>query len=170
MKNCNLYITRRLESLEIQVSISLKHLTLSSSGERGGSSTFVLPVTLQFRNCHHPTASWPSLYLTYFFLLSHSGPEGSEFIARLLKENFYITELDLGQNKIKSPGAQAIAEVLTDNNTIKTLNLSWNDFKDKDAACLAEGIRVNQALTWLDLSHNEFAEEAGVLFGELYNK
>lgn len=128
-----------------------------------------MPVTLQFRNCHHP--SCPSLYFTYFFLLLYlSGPEGSEFIARLLKENFYITELDLGQNKIKSPGAQAIAEVLTDNNTIKTLNLSWNDFKDKDAACLAEGIRVNQALTWLDLSHNEFAEEAGVLFGELYNK
>ena len=169
MKNCNLYITCKLESLEIQVSISLKHLTLSPSEERGGSSTFVLPVTLQFRNCHHPSCL--SLYFTYFFLLlSLSGPEGSEFIARLLKENFYITELDLGQNKIKSPGAQAIAEVLTDNNTIKTLNLSWNDFKDKDAACLAEGIRVNQALTWLDLSHNEFAEEAGVLFGELYNK
>ena len=111
----------------------------------------------------------PDLSVCFIFLLllPHSGPEGSEFIARLVKENFYITELDLGQNKIKSPGAQAIAEVLTDNNTIKTLNLSWNDFKDKDAACLAEGIRVNQTLTWLDLSHNEFAEEAGALFGEL---
>ena len=59
----------------------------------------------------------------------------------MLKENFYITELDLAQNKIKSPGAQAISEVLTDNNTIKKLNLSWNDFKDKDAECLAEGMQ-----------------------------
>ena len=100
------------------------------------------------------------------FCLLYPGPEGAGYTARLLKENFYITELDLGQNKIKSPGAQAIAEVLIDNNTIKTLNLSWNDFKDKDAECLAEGIRVNQTLVWLDLSHNGFAEEAGLLFGE----
>lgn len=77
-------------------------------------------------------------------------------------------ELDLAENKIKSPGAKAIAEVLNDNNTIKTLNLSRSEFKDKDAACLAEGIRVNQTLVLLDLSHNNFCEEAGVLFGKKY--
>lgn len=104
----------------------------------------------------------------FSFSIFHLDPEGSVYIARLLRENFYITELDLAENKIKSPGAKAIAEVLNDNNTIKTLNLSWSEFKDKDAACLAEGIRVNQTLVWLDLSHNNFCEEAGVLFGKKY--
>lgn len=100
-------------------------------------------------------------------LISFSlGSEGGGYIARLLKENFYITELDLAQNKLQSPGAQAMAEVLTDNNTIKTLNLSWNEFKNKDAESLAEGIRVNQTLAWLDLSHNGFAEEAGTVLGK----
>lgn len=94
------------------------------------------------------------------------GSEGTTHIARLLKENFYIIELDLAQNKLSSTGAHAMAEVLTDNNTLKKVNLSWNEFKDKDAECLAEGIRANQSITWLDLSHNEFAEDAGMLLGE----
>ena len=94
------------------------------------------------------------------------GSEGTTHIARLLKENFYIIELDLAQNKLSSTGAHAMAEVLTDNNTLKKVNLSWNEFKDKDAECLAEGIRANQSITWLDLSHNEFAEEAGMLLGK----
>ena len=101
-----------------------------------------------------------------FFVVCCKGPEGGDYIARLLRENFYISELDLAQNKIQSPGAQAISMTLIDNSSIKKLNLSWNELKNKDAVYLTEAIRVNQTLTWLDLSHNGFAEEAGLLFGE----
>lgn len=123
----------------------------------------------QILYCPFHNHKFSSVITTGCIISFHPGPEGSGYIARLLKENFYITELDLAQNKIKRPGAQAVAEALSDNSTIKKLNLSWNDFKDKDAECLAEGIRVNETLTWLDLSHNGFAEEAGMLFGEHIN-
>ena len=49
--------------------------------------------------------------------------DGGVVIADMLKENCYITHLDLSENSIGAPGAFAIAEMLSSNNTITHLFL-----------------------------------------------
>ena len=94
-----------------------------------------------------------------------TGPEGGENIAKLLKENFYVTDIDVSHNKIQSQGCFAFCDALNENTTVKTLSLAWNELKNRDAIALAETMKINHTLMKFDLSGNGFEEDAGMNFG-----
>lgn len=50
--------------------------------------------------------------------------EGGLAIIDMLKENCYITHLDISNNNITSTGAYALADTLTANSTVVHCNLS----------------------------------------------
>jgi hypothetical protein len=104
---------------------------------------------------------------TGYSLFFYKGPKGAENVAKLLGENFYITEIDISQNKTSSQGCEALCEALNENTTLKSLNLSWNELGNKGALNISDTLRCNHSLKKLDVSGNGFEEEAGRLFGKL---
>lgn len=94
------------------------------------------------------------------------GPEGGENIAKLLKENFYVMEIDVSHNKIQTQGCIAFCEALNENTTVNSLSLGWSELKNRDAVPLSDMMKTNHALKRLDLSGNGFEEEAGHHFGK----
>nr|XP_006821490.1 PREDICTED: uncharacterized protein C14orf166B homolog [Saccoglossus kowalevskii] len=60
----------------------------------------------------------------------------------MLKENCYISELNLSSNKLGSQGARAVGDMLEHNTTLQRINLSANEFKDKDAEPFTQALKV----------------------------
>ncbi|XP_077991353.1 uncharacterized protein LOC144445611 [Glandiceps talaboti] len=91
---------------------------------------------------------------------------GGKFISDMLKENCYITDLNLGMNKLGSIGAKAVGNMLENNTTLRCVNLSGNGFGDKDAEPFTMALKSNYRLKELTLSHNQFSEVGGEFIGE----
>ncbi|EDO31478.1 predicted protein, partial [Nematostella vectensis] len=97
------------------------------------------------------------------------GPEGASYVAEMLRENCYITDLlcevlsdDMSENKLGDHGSESIADVLLHNPNIHRLTANGNGFDEKAAKILAEAIKLNNRLKYLCLSHNKFGEKAGL--------
>lgn len=93
--------------------------------------------------------------------------EGAKYISRMIRQNDFITEVSLADNKIGETheGILEVCRMLTENCILKKLNLSGNCITDKSIQALVEALEKNRLLKELDLSHNNLGEEAGHVLG-----
>ncbi|EOD07740.1 hypothetical protein EMIHUDRAFT_106461 [Emiliania huxleyi CCMP1516] len=71
------------------------------------------------------------------------GGRGAATITGGLERSEVLTDLNLGNNQIRSEGAAAIAEALRSNAVLTELCLGGNEIGDEGAAALASALRVN---------------------------
>lgn len=80
---------------------------------------------------------------------------------------FFLSELDLSENRVGMKGAEALSTVLRENPVLVTVKLSGNELNDRAAKYLADALVTNQKVEHLDLSHNMFGEIAGKWYRNL---
>ena len=83
-------------------------------------------------------------------------------LARALRSNCTLTQINLRCRTIRSPGASEIAKALQSNLTLTHLNLNGNGIGNCGAEDLAQALQSSCALKYLDLSHNEIGDEGAV--------
>ena len=83
-------------------------------------------------------------------------------LARALRSNCTLTQINLRCRTIRSPGASEIAKALQSNLTLTHLNLNGNGINNCGAEDLAQALQSSCALKYLDLSHNEIGDEGAV--------
>ncbi len=79
---------------------------------------------------------------------------GAIALAKALKSNDSLRELNLNYNHIGEEGAIALAEALRSNNSLRILRLDYNGIGKKGARALAEALVVNHMLTELELDYD----------------
>eukprot|EP00566_Odontella_aurita_P013855 CAMPEP_0113589364 /NCGR_PEP_ID=MMETSP0015_2-20120614/36046_1 /TAXON_ID=2838 /ORGANISM="Odontella" /LENGTH=438 /DNA_ID=CAMNT_0000495373 /DNA_START=378 /DNA_END=1694 /DNA_ORIENTATION=- /assembly_acc=CAM_ASM_000160 len=90
------------------------------------------------------------------------GPVGAAALAKTLSNNFTLTTLNLGGNKIGPVGAAALAKTLSNNFTLTTLNLGSNKIGPNGAIALAGMLSNNSTLTKLDLDTNKIGPNGAI--------
>jgi len=75
-------------------------------------------------------------------------------LARALKVNKTLTEIDLRGNDIKKEGAKALAEALKVNSTVTNINLEKNQIGTEGAKAFAEALKVNKTLVNIGLDYS----------------
>jgi hypothetical protein len=92
------------------------------------------------------------------------GPDGSKFIASMIKDCKSLQDLWLGNNNIGNEGVKLIGEALKTENIIKVINLNMNDISDTGLAYICETIRLNDTLRFLTLGDNLITDEGFKMF------
>jgi hypothetical protein len=87
------------------------------------------------------------------------GPEGSKFIALMIKDCKSLRNLMLRNNNIGNEGVKLIAEALKTDNVIESIDLNLNEITDVGLAYICETIRVNDAIVSLYLDDNFITDE-----------
>ena len=92
--------------------------------------------------------------------LSNNGVrEGAKWIAKSLKNNSSMKELNLQANDMGDDDAWWIADALGENKTLETLNLGSNAFGCGGASDIAADLRDNTSLKTLDLTRNAIGRQ-----------
>eukprot|EP00494_Astrolonche_serrata_P034286 UN34555 len=86
------------------------------------------------------------------------GFTGLKDIARGLKSNTTVLELDLRLNNIGDEGGAILLRTIANNNNIKKLNISGNNFGVLTANALIDFVAKNNCLTHLDISNNDLSK------------
>ena len=68
-------------------------------------------------------------------------------LCETLKNNTYVTSLDLRYNNITDDGAQHVAKLIQETPTLKEVNLMCNDFGEDGAEAIAEALQVGSLRT-----------------------
>ncbi|KAK3736311.1 hypothetical protein QZH41_020784, partial [Actinostola sp. cb2023] len=98
------------------------------------------------------------------------GADGSSFIAEMLRENCYISDLvsyyrspepNMSENRLGVGGAECLSDILVHNPNINRLTASGNGFEDRAAGILAESMKTNTTVRYLCLNHNRIGEKGG---------
>jgi hypothetical protein len=92
------------------------------------------------------------------------GPEGSMFIASMIKDCKSLEHIYLGNNNIGNEGVKLIAEALKTKNKIEKIILDMNEISDIGLAYICETIRVNDTLVSLSLEDNLITNEGLKMF------
>uniref|UniRef100_A0A9L0REV2 Leucine rich repeat containing 74A n=1 Tax=Equus caballus TaxID=9796 RepID=A0A9L0REV2_HORSE len=106
--------------------------------------------------------------------------EGIVSLTQMLRENYYLQELNLSDNDLGLEGARIISEFLQRNTSslsnlqlsalnvgLQSLDLSWNHFYTRGAVALCNGLRTNVTLKKLDVSMNGFGNEGATALGDV---
>ena len=89
------------------------------------------------------------------------GIAGAKVIAKYLKGNPAVTDLNLSWNRLPSKAAGALASALKKNTVLQHLNLSGNNFNDKSVPSFVACLKKNSTLLTLDLCYNSIRVETG---------
>lgn len=87
-------------------------------------------------------------------------------IYKWLKNNLYVTSIDLRYNSITDEGAKHIAQLIEESAALKDVNLMCNDFGEEGAMHLAKALHRNQTLTSLRLNGNKIGNKGGMYFAQ----
>ncbi|KAL4238581.1 hypothetical protein ACF0H5_003288 [Mactra antiquata] len=90
--------------------------------------------------------------------------DGAICLTKVLRENFFITELVLAENNVRTIGGTAIAEMLVNNRNLYKVDLTNNDIGDGAANMFCEVLFNNKLLKVLLLGNNSFEDESARLF------
>ncbi|GMH75764.1 hypothetical protein TL16_g06867 [Triparma laevis f. inornata] len=80
---------------------------------------------------------------------------GPEAVAKMLRVNKTLTELDLSWNSIMGDSAVELATSIRENSTLEILNLKQNSFSEHASQELGRSLIDNKGLKVLDLSYNQ---------------
>ena len=95
------------------------------------------------------------------------GAGGATALAEMLKENRALQKLDVSHNSIGEGGATALAEMLKENRTLQQLGVSWNSIGDGGATALAEMLKENRTLQQLNVRHNSIGDGGATALAEM---
>lgn len=90
--------------------------------------------------------------------------DGAMCLTKVLKENFFITELVLAENNLGTEGGKSISEMLINNRNLYKIDLTGNDIGDGAASGFCDVLFNNKLLKTLLLGHNSFEDEGARLF------
>lgn len=131
-------------------SISLSHHGLGSAGTRAAAVPLVTNTKLLEVDL---TDNW-------------MGDVGGIAIANMLKENCYISTLNLSENHLGLNAIEALCKTLQEyNTTVQHLNLSKNNLDEKSAVPISNLLVSTQKLESLNLSNNNFDATSGESLG-----
>jgi len=88
--------------------------------------------------------------------------EDVRILCAQLMKNTSVLSLNIGSNRLKSPGANAVAELLKENTPLQELIMSTNEIGDGGANELAGGFFGNSTLLTLGLKSNGISAEGCV--------
>ncbi|XP_060064844.1 leucine-rich repeat-containing protein 74A-like [Ylistrum balloti] len=88
------------------------------------------------------------------------GLKGSLSLADAIRENVFITDINLTSTNLEATGIHALISALLINRTVTKLNLSGNKLDHRHISDLVRLIEENDYIVDLDLSHNELDELA----------
>ncbi|XP_040284136.1 leucine-rich repeat-containing protein 34 [Bufo bufo] len=88
-------------------------------------------------------------------------------ISRVLKQNSYITNLDLRFNNLTNNGAVNITRFLQDSCSIFHLNLMGNDIETDGAEEIAKALHRNDTLRSLRMTGNKIGNKGGMFFAAM---
>uniref|UniRef100_A0A2C9LLA4 Uncharacterized protein n=1 Tax=Biomphalaria glabrata TaxID=6526 RepID=A0A2C9LLA4_BIOGL len=89
--------------------------------------------------------------------------EGACYLCRVLKENVFVSHLNLSDNRLGYNGAAAVCQLLMVNKTIEKLNLSGNNIGDQAGELFHSVLtKSNSTLRSLNLSHNRLEDGAAL--------
>ena len=71
------------------------------------------------------------------------GDADVRLLCETLKNNTFVTSLDLRYNNITDEGAKHIAKLIEETLTLKEINLMCNDFGEDGAEAIAEALQVS---------------------------
>ena len=91
--------------------------------------------------------------------------EGVKFIENVLKNNFFIENLDLSSNSIKTEGFKYLVNGLKGNIVLKNLNISNNEIDEKGINYMNENL-INCKIEIIDLSSNPIGNDGCIAFGK----
>jgi Ran GTPase-activating protein (RanGAP) involved in mRNA processing and transport len=91
--------------------------------------------------------------------------EGVKLIENVLKTNFFIENLDLSSNSIKTEGFKYLVNGLKGNIVLKNLNISNNEIDEKGIFYMNENL-VNCKIEVIDLSSNPIGNDGCIAFGK----
>ncbi|CAL1544492.1 unnamed protein product [Lymnaea stagnalis] len=128
--------------------LSMKHHGLAGEGMRPIAISLVSNATI---NALDLTDNW-------------LGFEGGMAVCEMLKENCFITELNLSDNHLNKC-AEHLCQTIERNDTLRRVSLSGNGFDDITAQHIANMILTTTKLEYLNLSHNNLGEKSGLLLG-----
>ena len=83
----------------------------------------------------------------------------------MLKDNCFVTHLDISANKIGKKGAIAIGCMLIENASLQELNLSGCGIQGKDFKHFLNALSSNPHLRRLDFGYNDLGEEGAIYLG-----
>lgn len=86
--------------------------------------------------------------------------EGGKALAKFLKENTTLTELDLGSNSLQEAGGLALAAALRENTTLLKLDLRENEMGSRVGVQFAKKLRRDVTLRCLNISSNQLDQKA----------
>ena len=85
--------------------------------------------------------------------------EGVEAVAKALKDNSVLQELDLRSNNISDEGVEALADAMKLNSVLQESDLRSNNTSAEGAKAMAEALKVNLILWALALRSNNISDE-----------
>ena len=95
---------------------------------------------------------------------------GGAMIAFALQNNYSLTSLNLGGQRLWDAGFLAVGSAIRDSKTLKYLNLSGNDAASQGGLGLAAALEVNEHLEHLNVSQNKFKDDVGMKFADALMK
>ncbi|XP_059173459.1 leucine-rich repeat-containing protein 74B-like isoform X2 [Physella acuta] len=128
--------------------LSMKHHGLAGEGMRPIAISLVSNATI---NTLDLTDNW-------------LGYDGGMAVCEMLKENCFITDLNLSDNNLNKC-SEHLCQIIQKNDTLRRVTLTGNGFDDTAAVHLANLILTTSKLEYLNLSHNCLGEKAGLLLG-----
>jgi hypothetical protein len=87
------------------------------------------------------------------------GFQEAKIVAKALRHNLTVTEMNLFGNCLKAEGAKAISQALKFNTTLHTIILRCNFIGDEGARYIAQALRVNSSLMEINLKFNSIKAE-----------
>ena len=77
-----------------------------------------------------------------------------------------LQKLDISDNEISDDGAAALSKYLESSTSLRELDISWNDITYKGANTIAEALKNNKTLQKLDISGNKIFDDVIITFSE----
>ncbi|XP_066129746.1 leucine-rich repeat-containing protein 74A isoform X1 [Saccopteryx bilineata] len=94
--------------------------------------------------------------------------EGILSLVQMMRENYYLQEMNVSDNALGLEGARIISQFLQKNySSLLKLQLSGNNFKDESAELLCQALSANYLIKEMDLSHNHFSDKGGEVLGQM---
>jgi hypothetical protein len=97
------------------------------------------------------------------------GDEGCNAVARFMRENVMLKQLDLRGNNIRADGLVVLAHALRNNANLGSFCMKWNHVgsHQRGVQAFCDVIKENKSVTHVDFRNNKIGPECGAVFASM---